>query len=65
MREMDLLMLGYLERRWPEAPLFERDAFVQLIEELDQDILDWLLGRAPIPEAYRCLIPWLKLATNS
>jgi antitoxin CptB len=65
MREMDILMVGYLDRRWPLAGEPERERFVALLAELDQDILDWLLERQPAPEAYRDLLPWLRAAVQT
>lgn len=46
MRELDTLLLRYLEREWPAAPVAEQDAFEQLLNCQDPEILDLLAGRA-------------------
>jgi len=50
LRELDVILQRYLEQRYPEASEDERRAFVQLLEQPDADLLDWLLGRAAPPE---------------
>jgi antitoxin CptB len=45
MKELDLKLEGYLERRWAVAPEPEREAFRQLLEAPDPEIWLWLLGR--------------------
>lgn len=45
-----MVLQRYLEQRYPRAPSEERTAFVELLEQNDADILDWLLGRKPAPE---------------
>jgi antitoxin CptB len=46
MRELDLLLLRYLERDYPAAPGAERQAFVRLLSSQDPEILALLTGRA-------------------
>lgn len=46
MRELDTLLLRYLERDWPTAPAVEQDAFESLLTHQDPEILDLLAGRA-------------------
>jgi antitoxin CptB len=45
MRELDLLLLRYLDRDYPAAPPAERQAFVTLLSCQDPDILALLTGR--------------------
>lgn len=52
LRELDVILQHYLEQRYPEASEVERQAFVQLLEQPDADLLDWLLGRAAPPEQF-------------
>jgi antitoxin CptB len=49
MRELDLLLTRFLDTEFDSlnAPL--RHAFAELLECDDQDILDWLMGRAEPP----------------
>lgn len=50
LRELDMVLQHYLEQRYPQSPPEEQAAFVELLEQNDTDILDWLLGRKPAPE---------------
>ncbi|MEO8445587.1 MAG: succinate dehydrogenase assembly factor 2 [Gammaproteobacteria bacterium] len=45
MRELDVLLLRYLEREFPGAPPPARTAFEALLSAQDPDILDLLAGR--------------------
>ncbi|HET8691552.1 MAG TPA: succinate dehydrogenase assembly factor 2 [Steroidobacteraceae bacterium] len=44
MKELDLLLLRWLERGWPRADAERRRAFEWLLEQPDPDLADWLLG---------------------
>jgi antitoxin CptB len=44
MKELDILLGGWLERRWPEADPDLRRAFQWLLEQSDPDLADWLIG---------------------
>jgi succinate dehydrogenase flavin-adding protein (antitoxin of CptAB toxin-antitoxin module) len=45
MRELDVLLLRYLEREFPSAPDPVQDAFERLLSAQDPEILDLLAGR--------------------
>ena len=60
MREMDLLLGGYLETRYCQAPTERQQAFSNLLDELDQDILNWVMQRQPCPPQYADLIEELR-----
>jgi antitoxin CptB len=47
MRELDVLLLRYLERDWPRAGTAERAAFQALLARQDPEIHALLLGRLP------------------
>lgn len=51
MRELDLLLLRYLERDYPGAAPAERAAFVVLLSRQDPDILGLLAGRLAADDA--------------
>lgn len=51
-READFLIGGFAERHLAGLPDSEIDAFERLIDEPDPDVVDWILGRATIPEAH-------------
>lgn len=59
MREMDLLLGNFLEQHYVEAPGEVQQAFNRILEEIDQDILDWIMQRRPCPPEYASLIPQL------
>ena len=45
-KELDLLLGGWLERRWESADGDRRRSFQQLLEQPDPDLADWLTGRS-------------------
>jgi len=50
MRELDTLLLRYLDNRYGLADPYERDAFGRLLELPDPDLFGYLVGRIDIPE---------------
>ena len=48
-REMDLMLGPYADAKLPAMPAVELDRFEVLLEEMDTDLLDWLMGNLPIP----------------
>jgi len=46
MRELDVVLGRYLERRYAAAPPPERAAFEALLEQQDPELLGYLMGRA-------------------
>lgn len=50
MRELDQLMLRYLERRWPEADAAERAVFERLMATEDDRLWRWFMGREAVEE---------------
>ncbi|MDR3418173.1 MAG: succinate dehydrogenase assembly factor 2 [Nevskia sp.] len=49
MRELDVLLEGYLNCRFDHAPAAEQQAFLRLLDCEDPDIWSWLLGYTPPP----------------
>lgn len=45
MRELDQLMLRYLDGRWPQADAVERADFERLLETEDDRLWRWCMGR--------------------
>jgi antitoxin CptB len=50
MRELDQLMLRYLDRRWPEADEPERVQFRRLLECEDDRLWRWFMGREAVED---------------
>lgn len=50
MRELDELLLAFLEQHLDGVPAAERIAFARLLELPDPELLDLLLDRVPVPE---------------
>ena len=50
MRELDQLMLRYLDREWPTASDAERAVFLRLLDCEDDKLWRWFMGRER-PEA--------------
>jgi antitoxin CptB len=44
MKELDLLLSGWLDEQWITADAGRQQAFRQLLEEADPQIAEWLLG---------------------
>lgn len=44
MKELDLLLEGWLERGWPVADAPRREAFERLLERSDPELTAWLIG---------------------
>ena len=45
MKELDVLLAGWLDRRWAAASEDERHAFERLLEQPDPQLLSWLFRR--------------------
>ena len=45
MRELDVLMLRYLDRGWPQASEDERKVFLRLLDCEDDKLWQWFMGR--------------------
>jgi antitoxin CptB len=64
MRELDVVLVRYLERDWPVAGDEERAAFRALLERQDPDVNALLLGRMePDSEALARVMECLRRAT--
>lgn len=51
MRELDLILIRYLEQRWPGATATERTAFELFLQLPDPQIAGYLLGGVDPPDA--------------
>jgi succinate dehydrogenase flavin-adding protein (antitoxin of CptAB toxin-antitoxin module) len=51
MRELDVLLLRYLDREFPTATASARSAFERLLTAQDPEILDLLAGRLVVDDA--------------
>ena len=56
MKELDLLLVRWLEEGWPESGEERRREFASLLEQPDPDIADWLLGGARPADASRAAL---------
>lgn len=53
MKELDVLVTRYLDRRYASAPPAERSAFMRLLETVeDPDLWSWAMGYAPVPDEF-------------
>ena len=46
MRELDVLLSGWLDRRFEQSSAEQQSAFIALLECEDDQLWDWLSGRA-------------------
>ncbi len=60
MREMDILLLEYLQNHYDNASTEEQNAFEELLEETDLDILSWVMARTSPDEKYMKLIAFIR-----
>jgi antitoxin CptB len=51
MKELDLVLLRYLEQDYPQASPADRDAFARILELQDPDLFGYLVGRDSPTEA--------------
>jgi antitoxin CptB len=56
MRELDVLLSGFLEQRYPELDESQKADFAALLELQDPEIWAYLLGRAEPEPAYAAII---------
>jgi len=59
--ELDLILNRFLEIHFDRLDARQRDLFNQLLDESDNDLLDWTLGRKePFESRYRPLVELLR-----
>ncbi|MBI3041400.1 MAG: succinate dehydrogenase assembly factor 2 [Betaproteobacteria bacterium] len=58
--ELDLLLSGFLERRFDRLDAAERQAFTELLDQPDNDLLDLVLGRCEPAPRYRAVVEMLR-----
>jgi antitoxin CptB len=64
MKELDQLLLNYLQARFATADAAEREAFAACLELPDPQLASWLLGRStPAEPDIKQLIAHIKAAT--
>lgn len=52
MQEADFVYGRFADKHLPDMTDEELEQFDVLLELLDQDVLDWVFGREPVPAAY-------------
>lgn len=65
MREMDILLLHYLNHCYSSASNKEQQAFEALLEEHDVDILAWITNIRPADQQYLSLIQFIRQTAHS
>jgi antitoxin CptB len=51
MKELDVLLLRYLEREYPQASPVDRQAFARIIDLQDPELFGYLVGRNVVADA--------------
>jgi antitoxin CptB len=51
MRELDVLLLRYLDEEYAQASAAERDAFARILDLQDPEVFGYLVGRTSPDEA--------------
>jgi antitoxin CptB len=49
LKEADILIGGFAATHLPDLTLAQLERFERLLDEQDADILDWVIGRQPVP----------------
>jgi antitoxin CptB len=52
MKEADIFIGAFAEQKLATIPDDQLTRFEALLEEHDADIMDWIMGRKPTPDAY-------------
>jgi len=58
--ELDLVLQGFLERRFDRLDAEQRQRFDELLDEPDNDLLDLALGRREPAPRYRAVVEMLR-----
>lgn len=58
--ELDLVLTGFLERRFDRLDAEQRQRFDELLDEPDNDLLDLALGRREPMPRYRAVVEMLR-----
>ena len=59
-REMDILLRGYLETHYDNASVEEKKIFEELLEETDLDILSWVTQKTSPAKKYVDLLRFIR-----
>jgi antitoxin CptB len=61
MKELDLLLVGYLDTRYPAADAVEQGAFRELLDMQDPELFAFVIGRErPATEELRRVVDTLR-----
>ncbi len=61
MKELDVIVERYYEKRYAMAPVTEQHAFVRLLDQVeDPEIYAWSMGHAQPPQEYADVIAELR-----
>lgn len=60
-RELDLLLLRFLDGDFEGLDTPDQQAFEALLEQQDPDLARWLLGAEPPPAEYRDIVARIRL----
>jgi antitoxin CptB len=63
-REMDLLLQRFMECRYSQLTDAEKQAFADLLEQPDLDIMDWIMGRSMSPTIFESIIEKLRVTNE-
>ena len=60
MKELDVLLERYYDRRYAGATAAERAAFERLLEQDDPEIWGWIMGQGAVPAEFTDVIAALR-----
>ncbi len=60
MLEVDIILMRYVEQRYEQASEEEQACFERLLQENDQRLFDWLMGKAEPDPVFQTLVSLLR-----
>lgn len=64
MLEVDLILMRYVEQRYTQAPEAEQACFERLLQENDQRLFDWLMGKSKPDLPFKAMVDILSGQTS-
>ncbi len=66
MKEMDLVLLAYLDKHYDQADAIEKQAFIDILELQDPDLFAYLIGRqSPADPAHQHVLEKIRTSFSA
>ena len=64
LQELDIIFKPFVEERFEVLSHKDKMSFLDLLQENDVDLIDWLLNDIPVPEDFNCIVTQIKKYLN-